>query len=48
MPVEQLRSIAQEPYEYSSEPRADDSEWDHLVKFAMRKVSIIFILYNPI
>ncbi|XP_060528308.1 uncharacterized protein LOC132703199 [Cylas formicarius] len=33
-----LRSISQEPYEYSQSPRSDDSEWDQLVKFVLRKV----------
>lgn len=34
----QFRSLENEPYEYSSEPRAEESEWDQLVKFALRKV----------
>lgn len=38
MPDYQLRSLEQEPYEFSGESRAADSEWDHLVKFALRKV----------
>ncbi|XP_049808641.1 uncharacterized protein LOC126251932 isoform X1 [Schistocerca nitens] len=33
-----LRSLQHEPYEFSSAPRADESEWDQLVKFALRKV----------
>lgn len=39
MPEIQLRQLAREPYEYSESPRADEPEWDQLVKFAMRKVS---------
>ncbi|KAJ8928848.1 hypothetical protein NQ314_018533 [Rhamnusium bicolor] len=38
LPESQLRQAAQEPYEYSESPRADEPEWDQLVKFAMRKV----------
>ncbi|CAH0555732.1 unnamed protein product [Brassicogethes aeneus] len=38
MPVNQLREIAQEPYEFSQSPRSDEPEWDQLVKFALRKV----------
>lgn len=38
MPETQLRSLASESYEFSSTPRAEDSEWDALVKFGMRKV----------
>jgi len=34
----ELRSLEQEPYEFSTEARADESEWDQLVKFALRKV----------
>lgn len=41
MPHNQLRQLAQEPYEYSESPRADEDEWDQLVKFAMRKVIIL-------
>lgn len=41
MPQNQLRQLAQEPYEYSESPRADEDEWDQLVKFAMRKVIIL-------
>ncbi|GLV32677.1 Osiris 2 [Carabus blaptoides fortunei] len=37
MPTSQLRQLAQEPYEYSSASRADEPEWDQLVKFVMRK-----------
>ncbi|XP_044754958.1 uncharacterized protein LOC123313916 [Coccinella septempunctata] len=38
MPTPQLRQLSQEPFEFSEEPRAEDSEWDQLVKFASRKV----------
>lgn len=38
MPNVQLRMLQQEPFEYSTEPRVEDSEWDQLVKFVMRKV----------
>lgn len=38
MPEAQLRQLVQEPYEYSTTPRADEPEWDQLVKFALRKV----------
>lgn len=38
LPEQQLRSLEHEGYEYSSEPRNTDSEWDQLVKFALRKV----------
>lgn len=34
----EMRSLEQEPFEYSTEPRADEEEWDQMVKFAMRKV----------
>lgn len=37
MPEYQLRSLEHEPYEYATETRQTDSEWDHLVKFALRK-----------
>lgn len=39
MPETQLRQLTREPYEYSESPRADEPEWDQLVKFGMRKVS---------
>ncbi|XP_076241376.1 DUF1676 domain-containing protein Osi2 [Calliopsis andreniformis] len=32
-----VKEVNREPYEYSSEARSSDSEWDQLVKFAMRK-----------
>ncbi|XP_022918506.1 uncharacterized protein [Onthophagus taurus] len=38
MPETQLRSLAQEPYQFTQAPRADEPEWDQLVKFVMRKV----------
>ncbi|XP_050304581.1 uncharacterized protein LOC126742088 [Anthonomus grandis grandis] len=38
LPEQHLRSLGQENYEYSSAPRSEDSEWDSLVKFGMRKV----------
>ncbi|XP_076266749.1 DUF1676 domain-containing protein Osi2 [Rhynchophorus ferrugineus] len=38
LPETHLRALGQESYEYSSAPRSDDSEWDSLVKFGMRKV----------
>lgn len=38
MPEEHMRSIHQEPYEFSSAPRAEEPEWDQFVKFVMRKV----------
>lgn len=38
MPESQLRSLQNEPFEYVSESRATDSDWDQLVKFAMRKI----------
>lgn len=33
----QQRSLFNEPFEYSSEPRDIDSEWDQLVKYALRR-----------
>lgn len=38
MPSVQLRALQKEPYEFSSETRADESEWDQFVKYVMRKV----------
>jgi len=38
MPNPELRRLVQEPYEFSSSPRSEDSEWDHFFKFVMRKV----------
>lgn len=40
-----MRSLEQEPFEYSTEPRADESEWDQLVKFALRKVERYVFLF---
>ncbi|XP_051169772.1 uncharacterized protein LOC127287082 [Leptopilina boulardi] len=37
MPRDVVKSVNQQPYEYASAPRSEDSEWDQLVKFAMRK-----------
>lgn len=36
-PESQLRSLENEPIEYVSETRESDSEWDSLLKFALRK-----------
>ncbi|KZC11145.1 PREDICTED: uncharacterized protein LOC107189232 [Dufourea novaeangliae] len=33
-----VQDVSRQPYEYSSEARSSDSEWDHLMKFALRKV----------
>ncbi|XP_034254958.1 uncharacterized protein LOC117653411 isoform X2 [Thrips palmi] len=38
LPGVTLRSLAQEPYEYSTEARADEPEWDQFVKFLLRRV----------
>ncbi|XP_063237146.1 uncharacterized protein LOC134539257 [Bacillus rossius redtenbacheri] len=38
MPDAQLRRLVAEPYEFSTEPRADEPEWDQFVKFLLRKV----------
>ncbi len=38
MPEEHVRSVFQEPYEFSSTPRAEEPEWDQFVKFLMRKM----------
>lgn len=38
MPEEHVRSVFQEPYEFSSAPRAEEPEWDQFVKFVSRKV----------
>ncbi|CAK1594322.1 unnamed protein product [Parnassius mnemosyne] len=34
----QARALAHEPPELSSQPRSEDSDWDALVKFGMRKI----------
>lgn len=44
MPSRQLRLLKHEPYEFSSETRAEDSEWDQFVKFLLRKVFLAIIL----
>ncbi|XP_055903765.1 uncharacterized protein LOC129939683 [Eupeodes corollae] len=36
-PESQQRSLFDEPFEFSSESRETDSEWDQLVKYAMRR-----------
>ncbi|XP_016907072.2 uncharacterized protein LOC107994592 isoform X2 [Apis cerana] len=33
-----VREVDRQPYEYSSEARSTDSEWDQLTKFALRKI----------
>lgn len=38
MPEEHVRRVYQEPYEFSSAARSEESEWDQFVKFLMRKV----------
>ncbi|XP_018564527.1 uncharacterized protein LOC108905936 [Anoplophora glabripennis] len=38
LPESQLRHLAQESFEYSEAPRADEPEWDQLVKFASRRI----------
>ncbi|XP_037913294.1 uncharacterized protein LOC119652967 [Hermetia illucens] len=38
VPQEQVRSLYNEPFEFSSEPRSTDSEWDQLVKYGLRKI----------
>ncbi|KAJ8952313.1 hypothetical protein NQ318_017206 [Aromia moschata] len=38
LPESHLRHLAQEPYEYAESARADEPEWDQLVKFGMRKI----------
>ncbi|CAO1426510.1 unnamed protein product [Diamesa hyperborea] len=37
LPETQTRSLEYEPFEYSAETRQHDSEWDQLMKFALRK-----------
>ncbi|XP_046610954.1 uncharacterized protein LOC124300678 [Neodiprion virginianus] len=32
-----VREVSRQPYEFSSAPRSEESEWDQLVKFAARK-----------
>ncbi|KAJ1525269.1 hypothetical protein ONE63_010093 [Megalurothrips usitatus] len=38
LPGVTLRSLAQEPYEFSTEARAEEPEWDQFVKFLLRRV----------
>ncbi|KAL1494618.1 hypothetical protein ABEB36_010188 [Hypothenemus hampei] len=38
LPEQHLRALGQENYEYSSAPRSEDSEWDSLLKFGLRKI----------
>lgn len=38
MPTEQLRRLVHEPYEFSSQPRAEETEWEQFVKFLLRKI----------
>ncbi|XP_035729348.1 uncharacterized protein LOC118444805 isoform X1 [Vespa mandarinia] len=33
-----VADVSHQPYEYSTEPRSDESEWDQLVKFVSRKM----------
>ncbi|XP_034660861.1 uncharacterized protein LOC117896569 [Drosophila subobscura] len=37
LPETQQRSLLQEPFEYSEEPRGEDDDWNLLVKFALRR-----------
>ena len=37
LPETQQRSLQQEPFEYSQEPKNEDSDWDQMVKYALRK-----------
>ncbi|EDW84615.1 uncharacterized protein Dwil_GK13033 [Drosophila willistoni] len=37
LPESQQRSLQQEPFEYSEEPRGDDDDWNQLVKYALRR-----------
>lgn len=49
LPESQVRSLENEPYEYVSEPKSTDSDWEELVKFMLRKaeryVFWSFVLY---
>ncbi|XP_056635193.1 uncharacterized protein LOC130444168 [Diorhabda sublineata] len=40
IPESQLRQLSREPYEYSESPRANEPEWDQLVKFVKRKLEM--------
>ncbi|XP_016953783.1 uncharacterized protein LOC108027079 [Drosophila biarmipes] len=37
LPETQQRSLAQEPFEYSEEPRGDDDSWNQLLKYGLRR-----------
>ena len=37
LPETQQRSLLQEPYEFSQEVKSEDSDWDQMVKYALRK-----------
>ncbi|XP_073820265.1 DUF1676 domain-containing protein Osi2 isoform X2 [Musca autumnalis] len=37
LPETQQRSLLHEPFEYSEEPRNEDSDWDQMVKYALRR-----------
>lgn len=37
LPETQQRSLLQEPFEYSEEPRSEDDDWNLLVKYALRR-----------
>ncbi|OXU21776.1 hypothetical protein TSAR_009593 [Trichomalopsis sarcophagae] len=37
MPRDVVKEVSRQPYEYAASARSEDSEWDSLVKFAMRK-----------
>ncbi|ALC46835.1 Osi2 [Drosophila busckii] len=37
LPETQQRSLLQESFEYSEEPRAEDDDWNQLVKYALRR-----------
>lgn len=38
MPTPQLRRLIDEPFEFSSAPRAEETEWEQFVKFLLRRV----------
>ncbi|XP_036323195.1 uncharacterized protein LOC118737055 isoform X2 [Rhagoletis pomonella] len=37
LPETQQRSLLQEPFEYSQEPLNEDTDWDQLIKYALRR-----------
>ena len=37
LPESQQRSLLQEPFEYTEEPRNEDTDWDQLLKYALRR-----------